>query len=150
MKYLITLFSLINFGLLGQDLISIDKKIKEIEDYKKYTIVRFDSTDLASVSKDLIETIQYNRKNGGLHKVQIKQKIETGFCFRTYYFDNENLLSIREKKYKGDAIQILMHYYFVDNKFVKALDSNGADETTKIDKEELRNRIRNIFALHTE
>jgi len=150
MKHLITLLTLINFSLLGQDLSSVDKKVAEIERYKKYETVRFDSTDLASVSKDLIETIQYNRKNSGLHKIEIREKIENGFCFRTYYFDKENLISIREKKYNGETILVLMNYYFVDNEFVKALDSKGIDKTNMIDKKELTDRIRKIFALHTE
>ncbi|HPM29635.1 MAG TPA: hypothetical protein PLJ60_04795 [Chryseolinea sp.] len=145
--YLFTILSLISFTLLGQDrLVDINKKVVEIENYRKYEIVKFDSNDLNHIDKKLIESIDYQGENG-LGKTEIKQKIENGNCLATYYFDNQSLIAIKERKYTGVVTFSLMTYYFLDHTFIKAMNDKGADKTSEIDRAELSKRIRNIFAI---
>ncbi|MCB0489399.1 MAG: hypothetical protein KDC99_13045 [Cyclobacteriaceae bacterium] len=131
---------------------SADKKIIEIESFRRYQVVKIDGKeDLAVVSDSTIhvtEITNYTRrgKNRGMGKVTEHSNGANGSRLRTYYFNEAGkLFSMIESIRKRDSSIANLRYYFSGGRLAEVVDENGQNLTNSIDKNYLYSWIRKMF-----
>ena len=147
------LFSLIIQGLYGQNEIA-DKKIIEIESYKRYKIQKVDNKDdlkpLGDSTSEVTGLTNYLRKGDGRGKVTESSKFKGGETNRTYYFNEKwRLFAMVDFINYDDKKTSRLTYYFGNGQLLQVVDENKNIVTDRINKEKLYNWIRMMFTDQT-
>ena len=143
--------SIVTIGLHGQNA-ATDKKITEIESFRKYVIIRIDNYHDLKLQSDsaieIIEVVNYKRKdkNNLLGKVTETARTKAGEIKRTYYFnDQSSLFAIVDHLKTIDNAPRKLTYYFGSGQLTKVIDEGKNDVTNTIDKQRLYYWIRRMF-----
>ena len=147
---LIYILCLVNCGLMGQNPLA-DKKIIDIDSFKKYTINKIDNNaDLDSLSDKITkvtEMIGYNRESKTDLSGKVTEKSTAYGCEtnRTYYFNDKSKLFAIIDNNTCNTITKKLIYYFGNGKLTQVIDENKNDVTSAIDKEYLYYWIKRMF-----
>lgn len=140
-----------SFGLFGQHT-DADKKIFEIESFKKYEIIKIDDKEgLKMLSDSTVEVtgmVNYLRKSNinRAGKVTESSRSVVGMTERTYYFnDRYELFAIIDFIRDNTNVTRKLTYYFGSGELKEVLDENRKNVTTTIDKQQLYHWIRRMF-----
>lgn len=142
--------SLVSLGVFGQKP-TADKKIAELEAFKKYEIIKIDNQeDLKALSDSTIEItemVNYMRKNRNDQsgKVTENSKTKRGEMHRTYYFSESGLFAIIERITTKDNSTKVLTYYFGGGQLTNVFDGDKNDVTSSINKQQLYDWIRKMF-----
>jgi hypothetical protein len=141
-------FILIAFGLSGQNQLA-DKKISEIEAYKKYQLMEVRGKDKLTLKDSLVEVTAigtYRRKKDGLGKSTEESVFKGGQRNRVYYFnEGDKLFAIKDLlKYDNGGTKSFI-YYFAAGKLSQVFDENKNNVTDSIAEQRLYFWIRYMF-----
>jgi hypothetical protein len=150
MKILLALIACISFTASAQEaLISkIEKKCIEIEKYKKYKVVSFDSLSIKDLNEtnhlDIVAITDYSRKGDDFGKVEETVRTTNGLSHRTYYFSEEyKLLLIRDRRSATET----WSYYFDNHTLVSVIDNSRNDRIGDVDRKKLKNEIKSRWPI---
>jgi hypothetical protein len=146
------LFTLIacslTIGLWGQNE-DADRKIIEIEKYKKYEVMEIKGTDKLDLKDSTTEVIaigNFTRKKDGLGKSTEESITKGGRRNRTYYFNEGNkLFAIVESLKQDSGVAKRLTYYFAKGQLSQVIDENKYNVTETVDRQRLYNWIRYMF-----
>jgi hypothetical protein len=145
------LISIIAEGLFAQNA-AADKKISEIESFKKYEVTRLDNNALLKTIGDstieITEVTNYQKgnKKDQSGKVTENSKYKSKEVKRTYYFNEESaIFAIVDHVKYNDNTTDEMTYYFDRGQLTHVFDKSKNDITNTVDKEALYNWIIQMF-----
>lgn len=145
------LVALMSTNAVGQHA-GADKKITEIESFKKYQVAKFDrKEDLAIVNDSAIQVTEityYTKKgkNNGMGKVTEHSNGINESRLRTYYFNEAGkLFSMIESIHKRDSSTTNLRYYFSGGSLTEVVDENRKNVIGSIDTNYLYIWIRKMF-----
>lgn len=140
----------INLTLMAQ-VESIDRKIVELEAYKKYQVTRFDKKEdmvhLSDSIREFLELTNYSRKSKTdfSGKTLERSRTKTGERDRIYYFNEKGkLIAMVDRIREGETRHVLT-YYFQNGQLEQVRDENKNDLTSTIDKGVIYFWIRRMF-----
>jgi hypothetical protein len=148
---LTSLLSIVAIGLFGQNA-GADKKVIEIESFKRYEITKLDNKDdlkgLSDSTIEVTEMVNYLRKskNNLSGKVTENSKSSAGEVKRTYYFNEQaGIFAIVDDIKRNDNTTERLRYYFGGGQLTQVIDENNNEVTKRIDKQRLYYWIARMF-----
>lgn len=148
---LICFLCLVAAELFGQNT-TADKKILEIESFKRYEIVKIDNkADLIQISDstvEITEVVNYQRKNKNDQSGKVTENSQNQFrqTKRTYYFNEKGVIfAIIDNIKFNDNTTNKVTYFFTGGQLTQVIDKNNIDITTSINRDKLYESIIRMF-----
>ncbi|MBI3219954.1 MAG: hypothetical protein HYZ44_10610 [Bacteroidetes bacterium] len=152
-KFVLTsILSIFYFALLGQNE-KIDKRIHEIESYKKYDFINVDNKDELKILSDSITevtAISYSlkkTKNDNIFgKMIVNSKTDSEEIKRTFYLDERSgLFAIVDSIKRNDKVEKRTYYFSEEGELLRVIDQNGGDLTSTVNSKQLAYSIKLMF-----
>jgi hypothetical protein len=149
---LTSILSIISFVLFGQTE-KVDKRIVEIESFKKYKIIKVDNeddlkifSDSATVVTEIIYSLKKNRNNI-FGKMTVNSKTDLGEIKRIFYLDESSgLFAIIDNiSHTDNTIEKRTYYFSEKRQLFRVVDQNGKDLTSTINSKQFDYSIKLMF-----
>jgi len=142
--------SIVYFGLFAQN-DKADKRIAEIESFKKYEITKIDTSALKVFIDSTTEVtgiVYYIKKskNNLFGKITVNTKTDFGEVKRDLYlYENAGLFAIIDNIKRNDNTIEKLTYYIEEGQPFEVIDQNGKNVTEAINRKQFEYSIKLMF-----
>jgi uncharacterized lipoprotein NlpE involved in copper resistance len=149
---LTSILCIVYFVLVGQS-VKIDKRIDEIEAFKKYDFIQVDNKDELKILSDsvtevtgIIYSLKKTKNDNIFGKMVINSKTDSEEIKRTFYLDESSgLFAIIDNIKRDDKVEKRTYYFNKEGELLSVIDQNGSDLTSTVNSKQFAYSIKLMF-----